>query len=209
MYFASSNRFQRTVNATQNFFFVGSHICRQPPVAVFMIATEPSTPDCLIPSVMSESLRGFVTERLAVAAQEILGLVEKTIADYREEVFRSKREILQLRRELDERRSESIAAADGPEVSEEMFPPQQEWNPNMEPQQSQDLFFQQIKEEKMELTATLEAAPSHCSTSAHRKCPVIVSATSVETYLRPKKVYQITYNRTLKSSSVTFAVLAF
>ncbi|XP_078129795.1 uncharacterized protein LOC144532737 [Sander vitreus] len=129
-----------------------------------MIATEPSTPDCfpLIPSIMSESLRGFVTERLAVAAQEILGLVEKTIADYREEVFRSKREILQLRRELDERRSESIAAADGPKVSEEMFPPQQEWNPNMEPQQSQDLLFQQIKEEEMELTATLEAAPSHC-----------------------------------------------
>lgn len=88
-------------------------MCRQPPAAVSMIATEPSTPDCLtlIPSIMSESLRGFVTERLAVAAQEILGLVEKTIADYREEVFRSKREILQLRRELDERRSESIAAA--------------------------------------------------------------------------------------------------
>ncbi|XP_031172012.2 zinc finger protein 850-like [Sander lucioperca] len=139
-------------------------MCRQPPAAVSMIATEPSTPDCLtlIPSIMSESLRGFVTERLAVAAQEILGLVEKTIADYREEVFRSKREILQLRRELDERRSESIAAADGPEVSEEMFPPQQEWNPNMERQQSQDLLFQQIKEEEMELTATLEAAPSHC-----------------------------------------------
>ncbi|XP_034753302.1 zinc finger protein 184-like [Etheostoma cragini] len=128
-----------------------------------MIATEPCTPDCdsLTPPNMSESLRVFVTERLAAAADEILGLMEKTITEYRDEVFRSKREILQLRRELRERRSEITAAADGPEVSEEMFPPQQAWNPNMEPQQSQDLLFQQIKEEEMELTATLEAAPSH------------------------------------------------
>ncbi|XP_037637724.1 zinc finger protein 501-like [Sebastes umbrosus] len=44
-----------------------------------------------------------------------------------------------------------------------MFSPQQEWSPKMElPQQSQDQLFQQIKEEEMELTAMLEAAPSNC-----------------------------------------------
>lgn len=48
------------------------------------------------------------------------------------------------------------------EVSEEMFPSSQEWNPNMKPQQRQDQLFRQIKEEEMDFTATLEAAPSDC-----------------------------------------------
>ena len=45
-------------------------------------------------------LRALVTERLAVAADEIFGLVEQTIAEFREEAVRSKSEILELREEL-------------------------------------------------------------------------------------------------------------
>ncbi|KAM4591656.1 uncharacterized protein PAE49_017814 [Odontesthes bonariensis] len=49
-----------------------------------------------------QQLRLLVNERLAAAADEIFGLVEKTIADYHEEVVRSRSEILQLRHQIDQ-----------------------------------------------------------------------------------------------------------
>ncbi|XP_076016535.1 uncharacterized protein LOC143008597 [Genypterus blacodes] len=109
----------------------------------------------------AQMLRVFVTERLAVAADEILGLVEKTIAVYRDEILRTNREILQLRSELDSRRDQRSPAG-VPEVSEECFPPHLEWNPNMELQQNQNQSFHHIKEEEMELSTTLEAALPEC-----------------------------------------------
>ncbi|KAF7661927.1 hypothetical protein LDENG_00249930 [Lucifuga dentata] len=53
-------------------------------------------------SVMSgpQHLRLLVGQRLAAAAEEIFGLVEKTIAEYQDEVVRSKKEIVQLEQEL-------------------------------------------------------------------------------------------------------------
>ena len=50
----------------------------------------------------TQQLRLLVNERLAAAADEIFGLVEKTIADYHEEVLRSRNEILQLRHQIDQ-----------------------------------------------------------------------------------------------------------
>ncbi|XP_047208478.1 zinc finger protein 3 homolog [Girardinichthys multiradiatus] len=49
-----------------------------------------------------QQLRLLVSERLAAAAEEIFGLVERTIADYQEEVVRSKREIIQLRQQIEQ-----------------------------------------------------------------------------------------------------------
>lgn len=47
------------------------------------------------------SLRVFLNERLAAAAEEILGAVEKTIIEYREEICRAKDlEISRLRMQL-------------------------------------------------------------------------------------------------------------
>ncbi|KAG7216981.1 hypothetical protein INR49_001635, partial [Caranx melampygus] len=47
------------------------------------------------------SLRAFLSERLAAAAEEIFGAVEKTIAEYKEEISRSKDlEISRLRMQL-------------------------------------------------------------------------------------------------------------
>ncbi|XP_056148305.1 zinc finger protein 184-like [Lampris incognitus] len=45
-------------------------------------------------------LRQLVSERLTAAAEEIFGLVEKTIAEYQAEFVRSKREIVQLKEEI-------------------------------------------------------------------------------------------------------------
>ncbi|XP_030013354.1 zinc finger protein 595-like [Sphaeramia orbicularis] len=48
-----------------------------------------------------QSLRAFLTDRLAVAAEEIFEAVEKTIIEYKEEIFRSKDlEISRLRMQL-------------------------------------------------------------------------------------------------------------
>uniref|UniRef100_A0A3Q2T5I0 Oocyte zinc finger protein XlCOF8.4-like n=1 Tax=Fundulus heteroclitus TaxID=8078 RepID=A0A3Q2T5I0_FUNHE len=49
-----------------------------------------------------QQLRLLVSERLAAAAEEIFGLVERTITDYQEEVVRSKREIIQLRQQIEQ-----------------------------------------------------------------------------------------------------------
>lgn len=47
------------------------------------------------------SLRAFLTDRLTAAAEEIFGAVEKTIAEYKEELSRSKDlEIGRLRMQL-------------------------------------------------------------------------------------------------------------
>lgn len=47
-------------------------------------------------------LRQLVNERLAAAAEEIFGLVEKTIAEYEDEAVRSKQEIARLKKQLEQ-----------------------------------------------------------------------------------------------------------
>ncbi|XP_041649858.1 zinc finger protein 3 homolog [Cheilinus undulatus] len=55
------------------------------------------------------SLRAFLTDRLMVAAEEIFEVVERTIAEYKEEIFRSKDlEISHLRMQLKLLKSEPI-----------------------------------------------------------------------------------------------------
>ncbi|XP_014901066.1 zinc finger protein 260-like [Poecilia latipinna] len=49
-----------------------------------------------------QQLRLLVSERLTAAAEEIFGLVERTITEYQEEVVRSKREIIQLRQQIEQ-----------------------------------------------------------------------------------------------------------
>lgn len=64
---------------------------------------QPVTSPGLRCSIMAgtQLLRELVNERLAVAAEQIFGLVEKTIAEYQEEVVRSKKEVIQLKKHLE------------------------------------------------------------------------------------------------------------
>lgn len=48
----------------------------------------------------AQLLRELVNQRLAAAAEQICRLVEKTIGEYQEEVVRSKKEVIQLRTQL-------------------------------------------------------------------------------------------------------------
>lgn len=55
-------------------------------------------------SIMARTqlLRELVNERLAVAAEQIFRIVEKTIAEYQDEVVRSKKEVIRLKKHLEE-----------------------------------------------------------------------------------------------------------
>lgn len=50
----------------------------------------------------TQLLRQMVNERLAAAAEDIFGLIEKTIADYQEQVFSSRSEIVRLKEEIEQ-----------------------------------------------------------------------------------------------------------
>ncbi|KAE8281070.1 hypothetical protein D5F01_LYC21652 [Larimichthys crocea] len=77
----------------------------------------------------TQLLRLQVNERLAAAAEEIFGLVEKTIAEYQDEVVRSRTEIIQLRKQLEQltvlKPEVMLFRADIQLVSEEILPSQQ------------------------------------------------------------------------------------
>ncbi|XP_071761409.2 uncharacterized protein LOC139916437 [Centroberyx gerrardi] len=101
----------------------------------------------------TQLLRLLVNERLAAAAEEIFGLVEKTIAEYQDEVVRSKREIIQLKQEIHQLgvlKSEVTFRADTQPVSEDVLPSQPlDRIPSLEEKEMQEL--PQIKEEQVDL----------------------------------------------------------
>ncbi|KAM9852383.1 uncharacterized protein ACBR49_005463 [Aulostomus maculatus] len=64
-----------------------------------------------------QSLKAFLNERLAAAAEEIFGAVEKTIAEYQEEIFRIKDlEISRLRMQL------KLLKSDGAQLQQQTHP---------------------------------------------------------------------------------------
>lgn len=58
-------------------------------------------PETLDNMSKAEILRGIVTEKLTTAAQEILAVVERTVAGYEEEASGFRREIERQRRQLE------------------------------------------------------------------------------------------------------------
>lgn len=50
----------------------------------------------------TQLLRELVNEQLAAAAEQIFQLVETTIAEYQDEVVRSKKEVIQLKKQLEQ-----------------------------------------------------------------------------------------------------------
>ncbi|XP_018516735.2 uncharacterized protein LOC108873092 [Lates calcarifer] len=103
----------------------------------------------------TQLLRELVNERLAAAAEEIFGLVEKTLAEYQDEVVRSKKEIIQLKQEIEQlsvvKAEASSFRADSQSVSEEAFPSQQpDQIPIVEEIETHD-DPHQVKEEQVDL----------------------------------------------------------
>ncbi|XP_070772583.1 zinc finger protein 235-like [Enoplosus armatus] len=102
----------------------------------------------------TQLLRLLVNERLAAAAEEIFGLVEKTIAEYQDEAVRSKREVNQLKKQLEQltvlKPEVILFRADTQSVSEEALPSQQpDQLPIVEENETHD--SQQVKEENVDL----------------------------------------------------------
>ncbi|XP_051276791.1 zinc finger protein 699-like [Dicentrarchus labrax] len=99
-------------------------------------------------------LRLMVNERLAVAAEEIFGLFEKTIAEYQEEVVRSQREIIQLKGQLEQltvlKPEVTLFRADTQSVTEKILPSlQADQLPIVEKYDTQD--YHQVKEEQVDI----------------------------------------------------------
>ncbi|XP_020338022.1 zinc finger protein 2 homolog [Oncorhynchus kisutch] len=107
-------------------------------------------------------LNVFVTERLSAAAVEIFGAVEKTIAEYREEIFRSAKENERLRREMDMIIKSEIQLYRTdfqlltPSVPPEQQSCEQEWSPSLGQEDPEPT---QIKEEHQEFRLSQEDPP--------------------------------------------------
>ncbi|KAK6325447.1 hypothetical protein J4Q44_G00047890 [Coregonus suidteri] len=107
-------------------------------------------------------LNVFVTERLSAAAVEIFGAVEKTIAEYQEEISRSAEENERLRRLLDlvSKPEIKLHRADfqllTPAVPPEQQNCKQEWSPSLGQEDPEPT---QIKEEQQELRLSQEDPP--------------------------------------------------
>ncbi|XP_078020040.1 uncharacterized protein LOC144459623 [Epinephelus lanceolatus] len=105
-----------------------------------------------------QMLRAFVKQRLTAAAEEIFGLVERTIAEYEEELCRSKEENERQRKLLDAVFNPQLRLhrADVQQLSvvkEEVPPEQQEWSSSVD---QEDPEPPHIKEEQEELWISQE-----------------------------------------------------
>ncbi|XP_030011686.1 zinc finger protein 75A-like isoform X1 [Sphaeramia orbicularis] len=97
----------------------------------------------------TQLLRQMVNERLAAAAEEIFGLVEKTIAEYQDEVFRCRSEVVTLKRQMEQlsvlKPEVQLLKTDVQECALDL--PDQ--NPTLESSDTPD--HEQVKEEQSDL----------------------------------------------------------
>uniref|UniRef100_A0A672ZGD6 C2H2-type domain-containing protein n=1 Tax=Sphaeramia orbicularis TaxID=375764 RepID=A0A672ZGD6_9TELE len=105
-------------------------------------------------------LRSLVEQRLTAAAEEIFGLFERIIAEYEEELCRTKEENQRQRQILDSVWNPRVLIhkTDVQQLSvlkDEVSPEQQEWNPIVD-QDEPELEPQHIKEEQEELWTSQE-----------------------------------------------------
>ncbi|XP_033465402.2 uncharacterized protein LOC117245905 [Epinephelus lanceolatus] len=105
-----------------------------------------------------QMLRALVKQRLTAAAEEIFGLVERTIAEYEEELCRSKEENERQRKLLDavfkpQLRLHRADVQQLPVVKEEVPPEQQEWSSSVDQEGPEP---PHIKEEQEELWISQE-----------------------------------------------------
>ncbi|XP_042358606.1 zinc finger protein 271-like [Plectropomus leopardus] len=118
----------------------------------------------------TQLLRLRVNERLSAAAEEIFGLVEKTIAEYRDEAVRSRREVIQLRQQIEQltalKPQVLLFRADAQSVSGDIFPSQQ---PEQLPNEQEKHESPQVKQEQVDLciSAYMEADIFHDAEVKH------------------------------------------
>ncbi|XP_034407518.1 zinc finger protein 287-like [Cyclopterus lumpus] len=110
----------------------------------------------------SQLLRLRVNERLEAAVEEIFGLVEKTIAEYEEDAVRSKREIGQLKRQLEQlvvlKPEVFLNGAETQSLSEEEIlsdQQQPDWPPGVEECETRD--SRRVKEEPVDWSIVPDA----------------------------------------------------
>ncbi|XP_054653567.1 zinc finger protein 287-like [Dunckerocampus dactyliophorus] len=99
-----------------------------------------------------QMLRAFVSQRLTAAVEEIFVLVERTIAEYEEELSRTKEENERQRQLLDTVFKKPHPVLYSADVSEEDFPTkQQEWSSRVEQGEPRRFHIKEEKEETQPL----------------------------------------------------------
>ncbi|XP_044028071.1 zinc finger and SCAN domain-containing protein 21-like isoform X1 [Siniperca chuatsi] len=93
-----------------------------------------------------EMLRVLINQRLTAAAEEIFGVFGRTIAEYEEEISRSKLEIDRQRRLLDLSRQPQISL----QVSSSALSEQQEWSSNLDLDEIKPPHIKEEEEEEEE-----------------------------------------------------------
>ncbi|XP_041644905.1 uncharacterized protein LOC121510757 [Cheilinus undulatus] len=130
-------------------------------------------------------LRQLVNKRLAAAAEEIFGLVERTIAEYQDEAARAKREICQLREQLEKQTKAQVAflKTHPPQVSENQLPSLQQCDIKVEEIIiSEETELQpQVKEEPLDHVISLDfsntAEVGHFKSELETNCELSSSHT--------------------------------
>ncbi|XP_033469524.2 uncharacterized protein LOC117248495 isoform X2 [Epinephelus lanceolatus] len=136
-------------------------------------------------------LRLLVNERLAAAAEEIFGLVERTIAEYQDEAVRFKREVIQLRQQIEQltvlKPEVVLFRADTQSASEKILPSQQpDQLPNVEESDTHD-DSQQVKQEQVDQCISQDMEADTCNDSeviypiseTTSNCELLPSSTAV------------------------------
>ncbi|XP_059215768.1 zinc finger protein 436-like [Centropristis striata] len=140
-------------------------------------------------STGTQLLRLLLNERLAAAAEEIFGLVEKTIAEYQDEAVRSKREVIQLKKQIEQltvlKPQVTLFRADSQLVSEERPPALQHHHIKMEEIRIVEIQVQsQVKEEQVDecISPDMEAVTCNDAEMNHKtpatNCELLPSPTT-------------------------------
>uniref|UniRef100_UPI0037E7D4C1 uncharacterized protein n=1 Tax=Semicossyphus pulcher TaxID=241346 RepID=UPI0037E7D4C1 len=143
----------------------------------------------------TQLLRELVNERLAAAAEEIFGLVEKTIAEYQDEAVRSKKEIIQLKKQIEQltvcKPEVMLFRADIQPVAENLNPSLQQCDIKVEEMpvldETENQEHPQVKEEQVDqcISPDMEVDTSNSAELRHPKleptttCELFASTTAV------------------------------
>ncbi|XP_059215508.1 zinc finger protein with KRAB and SCAN domains 8-like [Centropristis striata] len=172
-------------------------------------------------STGTQLLRLLLNERLAAAAEEIFGLVEKTIAEYQDEAVRSKREVIQLKKQIEQltvlKPQVTLFRADTQLVSEELAPSLQQYDIQIKEilKETENQEHPRVKEEQedqfispdMEPDSSNNAEVGHPKAESATICELLPSLMSVNENIDDKWIERDYSSSPHQSQQVRYCII--